>query len=229
MPTVAKKLYVDETEEELLRMSRYEVTMGLNEKQIAFCEYYTSNYNIRLAAIRAGYAPKSAHVIGFKLRQDPEVNRYLAWLKIRISNECHISAMDIIDHYARIAFGDITETLKEKRLPNGKVVGLDLEDLDKIDGQLIKKITKNQKGITVELHDKLKALQRLEMYFDVMPKTWQQEIAEKKLEIDKERLEIEKIKIGITSELEEDDGFIEALKSEANNQELWDTEVEFEE
>lgn len=226
MPAPYRKLFTEETEEELLNMTRDEVTLNLNDKQRAFCEYYVGNYNIKLAAIKAGYSPKSAHVVGWKLRQDPDVNRYLAWLKLQVGMECHIRAVEIIDHYIRIAFSDITDFVEVKTSKLGGKT-LNLIELEKMDGQLVKKISQNTNGgVSIELVDKLKALEKLEQYFDVMPKDWKQKIEERKLELAEQKLELEKVKIGLVAEEVEDDGFIEALFSEAET--VWEDEVEFE-
>ena len=226
MPAVYRKMFTDETEEELLNMTREEATLDLNDKQRAFCENYIGNYNIKMSAIKAGYSPTSAHSVGWKLRQEPDVNRYLAWLKLRVGRECHIQAVDIIDKYIRIGFTDITDfvEVKTSRL-GGKTINI--KDLEEIDGQLIKRIAQNTNGgFSIEMQDKMKALEKLEQYFDVMPKDWKQKIEERKLEIAVERLEIEKIKIGMVEDAIEDDGFIAALLGET--QSIWEDQVEFE-
>lgn len=215
MPKTYKKLFTAETEEELMNMSRDEASLSLNDKQKRFCEIYIKSFNVRLAAKQAGYTPQSAHVIGWKIRQNPECNRYIAWLKLRIAKDCHVSAMDIIDQYIRIAFADMTDFVTIK---NGSLI---LKNEDMLDGQLITSIKKSRDGnISLELADKLKALERLEKYFDVMPVDWRVKIEEKKLELMEERLEIERIKAGqgIPDE-DENDGFIEALKESA--EEIW--------
>jgi len=216
MPTVYRKVFTDETEEELKIMTRDEVTLELSDKQRAFCEYYVGKYNIKTAAIKAGYSKKSAHIFGWKLRTQPDCNRYIAWLKLRIANDLHVDVMDIIDQYIRIAFADVTDFVK---IENGK---LKLIDADSIDGQLITKIRQGPHGITIELADKLRAMEKLEHYFDVMPKDWRQKIEEKKLELMRERIEIERIKAGQQEVEDGDDGFIEALKDSAK--ETWGDE-----
>lgn len=213
MPKTYRKLFTQETEEELLNMTREEACLTLNEKQRLFCEYYVANHNAVLAAKKAGYSTKSAPSLSWKLRQNSDINRYIAWLKLRVSKETHVDALDIVDHYARIAFADITDFVKIK---NGRI---ELIDEDKIDGQLIKSVKKGRDGIVVELYDKMTALQKLERYFDIMPADWRQKIEEKKLELMKEKLEIEKMKIGQVQEDNEDDGFFEALKGTV--EEVW--------
>lgn len=218
MPTVMKQVVLEETEEELMNMTRDEVTINLNDKQKRFCEIYTRNFNIRLAAKQAGYAPKSAHTTGWKIRQDPECNRYIAWLKLQVAHECHISATDIIDLYARIAFADITDSVDiDKR---GKLV---VKNPDMLDGQIISSMKQTSHGIQIEMVDKLKALDKLERYFNVMPKDWKQKVEERKVELMEQKLELEKQKVGLYDIEDDDDGFIEALTQTA--EEVWDTEL----
>jgi phage terminase small subunit len=218
MPISCRKLFTEETEEELLKMSRDDVTIDLNDKQRRFCEIYTKNMNIRLAAINSGYGEKSAHMVGWKLRQNVDCNRYIAWLKVRIAKSCHVDAIDVIDHYIRIAFADITDfAIIEKG--RARIV-----DGARMDGQLVSKIKSGPNGVTVELVDKMKALEKLEQYFDVMPKDWRQSIEERKLEIMKERLEIERLKVtGGSEDAQGDDGFIDALRESAI--EVWGEDV----
>lgn len=216
MPTVIRKIFTDETEEELAQMSRDEVTLPLNDKMRRFCEHYVKNFNIRMAAIKAGYSATSAHITGWKLRQKPEVNRYIAWLKLRVGRECHVTAMDIIDQYTRIAFADVTDFITFK----GNEVKL--TNSDKIDGQLVTKVKQGRDGITIELADKLSALDKLERYFDVMPKDWREKIEERKLELIKERIDFEKAKAGLEDVEDSDDGLLQALKESA--EEVWEDE-----
>ena len=214
MPVAYKKVFVDLTEEELFKMSRDEAILNLTDRQIRFCEEYAKSYNIRLAAIRAGYSKKSAHTAAWKIRQNEDCNRYIAWLKLRISQQCHVHAVDVIDHYARIAFADITDVCE---VHDGK---MSLTDTDLIDGQIVKSISLGKSGtVSVEMYDKFQALSKLERFFDMMPKDWRQNIEEKKVKILEERLELDKRKMGEVDE-NVDDGFLEALKATATT--VWD-------
>lgn len=216
MPAAYRKVFTDVTEEELMKMTREEACLNLNDRQRKFCELYVKNFNVILAAKQAGYSPHSAHNVGWRIRQDPECNRYIAWLKLRLAKDCHVTAMDVIDHYARIAFADITDfvTIKE-----GKVT---LKNEDMIDGQLVISVKKGKDGIHIELADKLKALDKLEKFFDVMPKDWRQKLEERKVDLLEQRLEIERIKAGQLGDDDEDDGFVEAIKGSA--EEVWGDE-----
>lgn len=215
MPAPYRKIFTDVTEEELMNMTREEACLNLNDKQRKFCEIYVKKFNIILAAKQAGYSPHSAHGIGWKIRQNPDCQRYIAWLKLRVARDCHVTAMDVIDHYARIAFADITDFVE--------ITGnsIKLKDADMIDGQLVTAIKKGRDGITIELADKLKALEKLEKFFDVMPKDWKQKIEERKVELLEQRIEIERIKAGqLGNDSATDDGFLDALKEVA--EEVWE-------
>ena len=217
MPPACRKIFTEETEEELLSMTRDEASQALNDKERRFCEYYIGNLNIKMAAIRAGYGKKSAHIIGWKIRQRHDVNRYIAWLKLRVSKKCHITALDILDQYIKIAFADITDFVT---IEKGRIIP---KNSDEIDGQLVSKITRGPQGMTIELANKMRALEKLELYFDVMPKDWRIKIEERKLELMEQKLEIERIKVGLIEPEElEDDGFLEALRGSV--EEVWDVE-----
>lgn len=214
MPTTYKKVFVEVSEEELQRMSREEASLHLNDKQRRWCEAYVNNFNSKLAAKKAGYSPKCAATIGWKLRQNPDVCLYLAWLKLRVSYKAWVRPEDIIDQYARIAFADITDFVDIK---NGRLTLIDGEQMD---GQLVKSVKKGRDGVSVELYDKMQALARLERFFEEMPKDWKQKIEERKLELMEEKLAIEKQKLGLLDEEIEDDGFLEALRDTA--EEVWE-------
>ena len=218
MPKKFRKVFIEETEEELAEMTREEVTHLMSQKQISFCHYYIKNYNIQVAATKAGYSAKTAHMVGWKLRQKPMVNRYICWLKLKISRDCHLDALDIMDQYIRIAFADMTDFAE---FDNKKTK---LKNWEEVDGQLIHKLKCNKQGVSIELYNKLDALQKLERYFDVMPKDWKQKVEERKVELLEAKLELEKIKLGITVEEQEDDGFMEALKE--SSQSVWEDEIE---
>lgn len=204
-----KKVYLKESTEELIEMHRDEVVDGLNDKQICFCEYFARNFNIKTAAAKAGYSGKSSHMAGYALRKSYKVNRYIAWLKLRMTQKTIVTAADIVEKYARIAFSDITDfvTIKNNKLT--------LRDDCEIDGQLVKSIKNDLNGIKIEMYDKMYALKRLEDYFQIIPDDWRRKIEERKLEIMEEKLQLEKAKVGFNAEVDEDDGFLQALREEA--------------
>lgn len=218
VPTVWKRIELKETEEEIMAMTRYEVTAELTEKEIKFCNYLTGNHNIRIAAIKAGYSPQSAHITGWKVRQKYEVNLYISWLKLKAAKECHIDAMDLLDGYTRQAFADINDFLEVK---GNKVK---LKDSLYWDGQLVKSVKSTINGVSLELVDRQTAFEKLIRYFDFLPADWKQKIEERKLELYEQKLELERQRMGISDEEIQDDGFLDALKDVAV--EVWANEDE---
>lgn len=45
----------------------------LTEKQSLFCLYYIKSFNATMAAIKAGYSPDTAHVIGHENLRKPNI------------------------------------------------------------------------------------------------------------------------------------------------------------
>ena len=213
----ARRPEIEETEDELLNMDRMDIVRYLTDKQVLFCEVYTRTNNIRLAAKEAGYSPKTAHIMGWKLRQQSNCARYIAWLKARVVQESCLKGAELVDQYIRIAFSDITDFVTKDSFGNIK-----LKDITTLDGQVISKIHQRPSGFTIELFDKMKAMEKLEKYFEFMPRDWKQDLEEKKVAILEQRLEIERIKAGQISEDDDDDGFIDALKATA--EEVWEDE-----
>lgn len=209
MPKVAETYFIEETEEELRKLTRTEVTEDMNDKEIAFCEYYVKTFNLKNAAAKAGYDMKRSSLIGYKLRKKYLINRYIAWLKMRISHKCEITAEDIIEKYMRIAFADILDYVK---IENNR---LKLSNSEDVDGQIIKSVKQGRDGVTIELYDKLNALEKIEKFFDCVPKDWKRKIEERKLQLLEEKMALEREKSGLGEVIDSDDGFIEALKETA--------------
>lgn len=220
MPAPYKKVFLKETEEQILKMTREELVEGLTERERRFCETYVKSFNIKMAAVQAGFKPSSAHVSGYKLRQRYDINLYIAWLKLRISKDCHVSAMDYLDQYIRIAFADMTDFVTVK---NGRAK---VHDSEMIDGQLIKSLKQTKDGVAVELYDKMAAMDKLIQYMDVMPADWKQRIEERKVQLLEEKLKLEQIKLGQIQDDSHDDGFMQALMQSAES--VWDGEVNVE-
>jgi phage terminase small subunit len=200
----------DYDEKDLLKMKKREAVEGLNEMQQRFCEHYVHSYNVKMAAIKAGYADDAASNMGYLLRRKESVQLYICWLKARILKSAFVSAADIIDHYIRIAFSDITDYVEIHQRT------VTLKSAEKMDGQLIKSIkSTNLGGVTIELYDKIKALDSLARYVEDMPKDWKQKIEEKRMELMEQEFELKKKNAENGDENVEDDGFIKALEETA--------------
>ena len=194
------------TEEELMKMPRSKIIAPLTDKEVAFCEYYLQDYNVKIAAYKAGY---SAAGINFRLKNKQNIVNYLEWLKLRSFNQSMVNASDIINAYAKIAFYDINDYLEIYQ--SGKVR---IKAPDQLDGRLIQEISVNNSGsFTVKFPDRMKALEKLEDYIPNLP-SFKRQIEERKVKILEDRLEIDKQRAGYEEELE-DDNFIAALNNVA--------------
>lgn len=201
------------TEEQLRKMKRKEITTGLSDREIAFCENYIQDYNPTMAALKAGYKldKQKTSIIG-KLRNKQSVIDYTAWLKLKLYDKAMISAEDVFNMYAKLSFYDVTDYMKQDK--DGSVT---LKNFEEIDGQIIQEIRQDNNGnVTIKFPDRLKSMERLEKYMDSNPYDWNRKVEEEKLKILQERLFIDKFKAGMEEEME-DDGFIQALNDAIKN------------
>lgn len=209
----AKAIDYDEyTEKELLKMKHSEAIKGMTEQAQRFCEVYVKSKNIKTACIAAGY--KNISAAGYGFRRNPKCQRYIQWLKVRIMKRCMVEAEEIIEHYVRIAFADMTDFVEI--YPSS----IKLKQTTQIDGQLIKSIKSGRDGISIELYDKLKALDFLAKYCADMPKDYKQILEERKMDVVEKEFEFKKKMYDLESGTKEDDGFMEALAKSAKK--VWE-------
>lgn len=196
------------TTEELLEMSHEDAIEGLTEKQIKFCEVYVLNYNISIALRKAGYESETSGA-AYRIRQKPGCKRYIQWLKARMLHDTLINGEDIINQWVKIAFADMTDFVDINKF------GITLKPVREMDGQLVKSIKSGRDGVSIELYDKLKALDSLAKYTEDMPKDYKQKIEERKIELMEQEFELKKSIYDMENKIEKDDGFVEALKQSA--------------
>ncbi|WP_446662964.1 terminase small subunit [Geobacillus sp. CCR] len=201
----------------------------LTEKQRLFCIYYVKNFNATQAAIKAGYAPESAHVEGSRLLRNAKVAAEIKRIKQEMTSGLFIEAMDVLREYIKIAFADITDfvTFGKKEIKIGEdeegnpitrmVNYVDFKDSHMIDGTIVTEVKQGKDGVSIKLADKMKALEKLSLYFDLFPDNFKRKIEE-------EKLKIAHYKAFGPDEHEEyeDDGFLEALDGKI--EEVWDDE-----
>lgn len=201
------------TQEELLEMSKSEAVGNLPEKAQKFCEFYVEGLNRKMALKKAGYESLDANY-AYRLLKKEGVQRYIMWLKARILNVHMVNAVDVLDQWIRIAFSDMTDFVDIHRNY------ISLKPASEVDGQLIKSIKSGRDGVSIELHDKLKALDCLARYLDDMPKDWKQKLEERKLELLTQEFELKKKVYELENPEVKDDGFMEAIKASAKV--VWD-------
>lgn len=206
-------IHCEHTEEELLVMKKDKAQEGLTEKQMRFCECYVEGHNRKMALIKAGYSTTAGNLPASLLRL-PKIRRYICWLKVRITQEHMITAMDVLDEWIRIAFSDITDFVEIKPF------SIALKRNDEIDGQLVKSIKSGRDGVSIELHDKMRALDNLARYLEDLPIDFKQKLEQRRVELMEQEFELKKKMYEREVPELEDDGFIQAIKESAES--VWE-------
>lgn len=110
--------------------------MALNEKQRRFAEEYIVDLNATQAAIRAGYSPKTARSIGWRLLTNVDIQEAIQAGKAKQSKRTQITADRVLEEFASVAFkeaGDENDAHlkygnKLRALENlAKLLGMDRE------------------------------------------------------------------------------------------------------
>ena len=73
---------------------------------------------------------------------------------------------------------------------------VDLHAADMVDGSIITEVKQGKDGVSVKLADKMKALDKLSQYFDLVPDTFKEQIeAERhRMQQEMQKVQIEKVK-----------------------------------
>lgn len=179
----------------------------LSEKERLFCLYYVKYFNGTQAALKAGYAKDGAHVQSSRLLRRERVSSYIKELKGELIENVFVEAMDVLKEYIKIAFADITNYLnfgqREITIQDDegnevtRVVNfVDLYEADMVDGSIITEVKQGRDGISVKLADKMKALDKLAQYFDLVPDTFKHQIeAERhRMQQEMQKVQIDKVK-----------------------------------
>lgn len=179
----------------------------LNERQRLFCLYYVKSFNATQSAIKAGYSPESAHVTGSRLLKNEKVAKEISRMKKEMVNKVFVEAMDVLQVYVKIAFADITDYVtfgKKEVQAFGKsgplfdendnpimqeISYVDVKDSHLLDGTIVTEAKLGKEGIAIKLADKMKALEKLSLYFDLFPDQFKQKIENEKLKLAQQKME----------------------------------------
>jgi phage terminase small subunit len=211
----------------------------LTEKQRLFCLYYLKYFNATKAYQKAyGCSYKTANVEGPRNLVKPSIKKEIERLKAEQTKGLMLDASDVLQKYIDIAFADITDYVSfgqreeqvigmygpvfegkgENKKPVMQIVNyVELKDSATVDGTIITEVKQGRDGVSIKLADKMKALEKLSLYFDLFPDNFKRKIEE-------EKLKIAHYKAFGPDEHEEyeDDGFLEALDGKI--EEVWDDE-----
>ena len=130
----------------------------LTDKQLRFIDEYLVDYNRTQAALRAGYSPKSARYLGAHLHRHPRILEEIERRKQLLSEKMELTEDEILEHQQAIARANMFDYIDA--IEKG-----DMTSISRELGRCIKRLTisDNQFGkrITIELYDKLAALEFL--------------------------------------------------------------------
>ncbi len=189
----------------------------LNARQLMFCEEYLTDLNATQAAIRAGYSEKTAEQTASRLLRNVKVQEYIEKRKKDRIKRIEITQDAVLQEIAIVAFAVATDYAKVvEREATVEIDGAIIPLLDAegnpvkyrtVEPVLTEELTEQQKkalavikkgrdGFEIKPHDKMKALEMLGRHLGL----W-----DKKPEADDDETD--------------DDGFIDALRSEAK--EVW--------
>lgn len=133
--------------------------MGVSQRQRRFIEEYLVDLNATQAAVRAGYAPKSAEKHAYQLLKRPEVAAAVQEAIERRSARTQITQDMVIRELAAIAFAMVTDHTSVAE--DGVVRVLPTEGLTEEQRRAIAGIKVSRYGVQVSNYDKVKALELL--------------------------------------------------------------------
>ncbi len=131
----------------------------MTQKQKRFIEEYLIDLNATQAAIRAGYSPDTAKVIGSENLTKPDIRAQIDRAMAERSKRTGVNAERVIQELAKIAFVNAAEvidpktaTVKEDALP---------EDTAAIQSVKVKTFGEDGLEREIKMADKIKALELL--------------------------------------------------------------------
>ncbi|MDR0269628.1 MAG: terminase small subunit [Paenibacillus sp.] len=211
---------------------------GLTPKQRIFVMEYLRDFNATRAAMAAGYSKKTAYSIGWELLRKPEIKAAIQRYNEAMMDEVGINAQRVLMEYMKIAFSDITDYVEfgqaEEPLFSDKGEPLinpetgdhmtykrnfiAFKNNDDVDGTLISEVKQGKDGVSVKLYDKMKALDVLTKYLDLLPDKHKRMIQDEKLKIEQERLDLDKDKANGGGNSDDDliDDWVEAVVGDEN-------------
>lgn len=164
----------------------------LTEKQKRFVEEYLVDLNATQAAIRAGYAEKTADVQGPRLLGNVRVQEEIQSAMSKRSSRTEITQDAVLRELAAIGFAQATDFVQ---IRDNRVYLTETDRLTDEQKRAVAGIKEGKFGIELKLHDKIHALQLLGQHLGMFT--------------------------GKEGQKDEssDDGFLDALKGEAA--EVW--------
>lgn len=203
----------------------------LTHEQRLFCIYYSKSFNATQSYLKAyGCSYEVAASNAYRLMENDGVRKEVYRLNEIKRQQIVVNESDMVEFHMRVAFADMGDYVEfGRKTVTEKDTGMEFEvneirlyESTHVDTQLIKEISKNDKGaVSIKLLDRCKSLDWLDKYFLMNPMDKHKiEYDNKKLEFEKARLILEQAKVETPEEDEvESDGFMEALKGKVDD--IW--------
>ena len=149
----------------------------LTAKQKLFVAEYLADPSATRAAIRAGYSPRTARVIGYVNLQKPVIQAAIIKAQAPRLRRLDMAAEDVLIELARIAGANVLDYM---RIDADGAPIVDFAGLDRESAAAISEITVEEVGqgrgvekrevrrIKFRLHDKLAALDKLAKHFGLL-------------------------------------------------------------
>ncbi len=172
----------------------------LTPKQERFVQEYLIDLNATQAAIRAGYSEKNAGKIGPELLGKTRITEAIQEAMTKREKRTEVTQDQVINELAKIGFSNISDYLRvaefeviadyekgedgepDKSKPiTRRVKGVEIYNTDDIDREkldTISEVRQTRDGISIKLHDKLKALELLGKHMGMFTDKIQHEFGE---------------------------------------------------
>lgn len=179
----------------------------MTDKQRLFCMYYLKYFNAGKAYKKAyGCSMAAAYTNGPRLLKNAHVREEINHIKAEREEELALDQRAVLQKYIDIAFADISDYLtfgKKDTIIGHDQYGpiredinyIDLINSDSIDGSIVTEVKQGRDGISIKLADKMKALDMLAKYFDLLSESDQEKFKIAKIKAETEKIEAEKEKL----------------------------------
>lgn len=183
---------------------------NLTEKQRIFCIYYIKYFNATKAyqkAYRCAYS--TAMVEGHRHLRNPKINAEIDRMKEEQTNELKLDVRDVLQKYIDIAFADIGDYVE--RGDDGFFVKV--KPLDQMDTSIISELSNTENGIKLKLADKMRALDMLAKYTDLLSDNQQKRLQEEKIKAETEFTQLRSKQLkGVTKDTSMLDALVQGRK-----------------
>jgi len=139
-------------------------TASLTPRQRRFVEEYVTDLNGTQAAIRAGYSTKGARVRGTELLANRNIQKAVETAMEQRTLRTELKADDVVRRLAIVAFASVSDFIT---WTDGEVRLRPSEDIDKAKLVGVHSTTRGPHGVTIRMHDKIRALELLAKHLGI--------------------------------------------------------------